>query len=128
METKFFTAASLLQPLPFSVLNPSPRDPLSITSLGQKSILEGQIREGGQRNLSRGPESWKRLTKLPTRYTNTWAASSLLRHTMQSRPGLEGLRGEGELGSTGALREGTWGNLEKERTQSSALSSFCFSS
>ena len=115
MKIKVFTATSFLDP-PLLSPQPLPWDPLSITGLGppgwgQKNILEGQIREGGQQNLSRGPESWKGLTHLPTRCTNTWAASSSSPRTMESRQRCEGLGEEGvhkhvEGGHLGKFGEG----------------------
>lgn len=92
-------------------LGPSLHHRFGAPGWGQKNILEGQIREGGQQNLSRGPESWKGLTHLPTRCTNTWAASSSSPRTMESRQRCEGLGEEGvhkrvEGGHLGKFGEG----------------------
>lgn len=112
-----------LRPLPFSLLNPLPG---LGAGTGERSILEGQDWGGKAGELQ---SSWKGLISPHPHWVPYF--SLVPDHRVQTG-GLGGFRGRGALGVTGlpclSWREGTWRNLERERTQSSAFSSFCFSS
>lgn len=125
-------SASLLFAETTPLLSSSPRDLLSFCLepwSRQGDILEGQVWLGGAKlGKMRGGEDPLQPGVPTLRLWFPPGPTSVLASRSSEAKGLQKRGAREHSLPPSSQKEGTWGNLEKERTQNSALSSLCFSS